>query len=117
MSQRNGRTQGVAIAGAATLLGKELKQVLEDRNLLSISAVGSEFLINTTTGGNQVTYQEVTGTQNGDGTVLTSSSIGQFANLPANDPQVQLDEINPTQFGGSGHRALECVAVQIGHAG
>jgi hypothetical protein len=49
----------------------------------------------------QVAYQEVTGTQNGDDTVLTSSAIGQFANLPANDPQIQLDEINPTQPGGS----------------
>jgi len=29
---RSGRAQGVAIAGVATLLGKELKQVLEDRN-------------------------------------------------------------------------------------
>jgi len=32
MSQTLGRAQGVAIAGASTLLGKELKQVLEDRN-------------------------------------------------------------------------------------
>lgn len=32
MSQKPGRAQGVAIAGASTLLGKELKQVLEDRN-------------------------------------------------------------------------------------
>jgi aspartate-semialdehyde dehydrogenase len=32
MTKSPGRAQGVAIAGASTLLGRELKQVLEDRN-------------------------------------------------------------------------------------
>jgi hypothetical protein len=52
-------------------------------------------------GPNQVRYQEVAGTQNGDGTVLTSSAIGQFANAAATGTQVQLDPITPSQPGGS----------------
>jgi len=64
MPQRPARAQGVAIAGASSLLGKELKQVLEDRNFpaTEISLLDEEDAAGTLTeaGGEPTFIQEVT---------------------------------------------------------
>ncbi len=63
MSPRLARSQGVAIAGASTLLGKELKQVLEDRNFpaTEISLLDENIAAGTLTeaGGEPTFIQEV----------------------------------------------------------
>jgi len=64
MSQKLGRAQSVAIAGASTLLGKELKQVLEDRNFPAseVSLLDDDVAAGTLTeaGGEPTFIQEVT---------------------------------------------------------
>ena len=64
MSPRLARAQGVAIAGASTLLGKELKQVLEDRNFpaAEISLLDEDVAagILTEAGGEPAFIQQVT---------------------------------------------------------
>ncbi|HEY4742875.1 MAG TPA: Asd/ArgC dimerization domain-containing protein [Candidatus Acidoferrales bacterium] len=64
MSPLSARAQGVAIAGASTLLGKELKQVLEDRNFpaTDISLLDEDVAagILTEAGGEPAFIQQVT---------------------------------------------------------